>query len=46
MIRMIHQNKKCDKSNDSYQAKLFDVMLVVMQYQMVLPFVSVDKILK
>ena len=41
-----HQNKKCDKSNDSYQAKLFDVMLVVMQYQMVLPFVSVDKIIK
>ena len=34
----------CDKSNDSYQAKLFDVMLFVMQYQMVLSFVSVDKI--
>ena len=28
-----HQNQKCDKSNESYQAKLFDVMLYIMQYQ-------------
>ena len=41
-----HQNQKCDKSNNSYQAKLFDVMLFVIKYQMVLSFVSVDKILK
>lgn len=41
-----HQNQKCDKSNESYQAKLFDVMLFVIQNQMVLSFVSVVEILK
>ena len=41
-----YQNQKCDKSNESFQEKLFDVMLFVMQYQMVLLFVSVDEILK
>ena len=40
------QNQKCDKSNESYQAKLFDVMLYIMQYQIVILFVSVCEILK
>ena len=39
-VRGFHQNQKCDKSNESYRANLFDVMLFVMQYQMVISLAS------